>query len=34
VRAYVVKPLDLDAARGLPQICVASSSASDGGTRG
>ncbi len=33
VRAYVVKPLDLDAARGLAQICVASSSPSAGGTR-
>jgi CheY-like chemotaxis protein len=30
VRAYVVKPLDLDAARGLPQICVASSASASG----
>jgi CheY-like chemotaxis protein len=31
VRAYVVKPLDLDAARGLPRICEASSPPSTGG---
>jgi CheY-like chemotaxis protein len=33
VRAYVVKPLDLDAARGLLQICLTSSSPAAGGTR-
>jgi CheY-like chemotaxis protein len=30
VRAYVVKPLDLDAARALPQICAASSASPNG----